>query len=194
MRSDPASTGSTVTVLPRVVFRGCNYKTEVFKAKYDLFYTVRSVVPEWFDHWDPTEEGVRTVLDSGGILPLRGYDKKGRFVMIIRQRYLDPAVMTIDQLYKTFIMLFSIAMEGNYQVSQTPFSSVCHQHYLVCYQAYCTGYVIISDQEDITIKHAMMLTPSILRKHMVVFQVWPVDYLFMLMDLPRTLTPWRTSF
>ena len=48
--------------------------------------------------------------------------------------------------------------------------------YLVCYQAYCTGYVIISDQEDITIKHAMMLTPGILRKHMVVFQVWPSRY------------------
>ena len=67
-----------------------------------------------------------------------------------------------------------------------------------CYQAYSTGYVIISDQEDITIKHAMMLTPGILRKHMVVFQVWPstVDYLFMLMivQIPRTPILWRTSY
>ena len=176
-----------LSVIPRVVYRGCNYKKEVFKAKYDLFYTVRSLIPEWFDQWDPTEAGVRTVLDSGGILPLRGYDKKGRFVMIIRQRYLDPAIMTIDQLYKTFIMLFSIAMEENYQVSWPPFTCVT-TGLLPCYhsdqQAYSTGYVIISDQEDITIKHAMMLTPGILRKHMVAFQVvlHTVDCLLMLMD------------
>jgi len=77
--------------------------------------------------------------------------------MIVRQRFLDPAIITIDQLYKTFLILFSIAMEENSQ-------------------AYSTGYVIISDQEDITLKHAMMLTPGILRKHMVVFQdAYPME-------------------
>ena len=179
------------TVILRVVYRGCNYEPELFKTKYDLFYTVRSLVPEWFDDWDPSDEGVRKVLDTGGILPLRGYDKKGRFVMLVRQRFLDPALITIDQLYKTFIMLFSIAMEENYQVSCTGNTYLVLTDYR-CYQAYCRGYVIISDQEDITLKHAMMLTPGILRKHMVVFQVWPgsLDYLFMLMDfkcLYRTL-------
>ena len=156
-------------------------------------------MPEWFDQWDPTEEGVSKVLDSGGILPLRGYDKKGRFVMIIRQRFLDPAVITVDQLYKTFIMLFSVAMEENYQVSLTAFACRISSECVPTYQAYSTGYVIISDQEDITLKHAMMLTPGILRKHMVVFQVWPStgDHLFMLMIciclLPRTLTRWRIA-
>ena len=141
----------------------------MFRAKYDLFYTVRSLTPEWFDDWDPTEQGVRNVLNTGAFLPLRGYDKKGRFVMIVRQRFLDPAVITIDQLYKTFLILFSVAMEENNQVSLT-WLALSHSP---CWQAYSTGYVIISDQEDITLKHAMMLTPSILRKHMVVFQVWP---------------------
>jgi len=142
----------------RVFYRGCNYNTEVFKAKYDLFYTVRSLLPEWFDQWDPTEEGVRKVLDSGAILPLRGYDKKGRFVMIVRQRFLDPAVITVDQLYKTFLMIFSIASEENYQ-------------------AFSTGYVIIHDTGDITLQHAMMLSPNILKKHMVVFQdAYPMDH------------------
>ena len=141
----------------------------MFRAKYDLFYTVRSLTPEWFDDWDPTEQGVRNVLNTGAFLPLRGYDKKGRFVMIVRQRFLDPAVITIDQLYKTFLILFSVAMEENNQVSPT-WVALSHNP---CWQAYSTGYVIISDQEDITLKHAMMLTPSILRKHMVVFQVWP---------------------
>ena len=38
-------------------------------------------------------------------------------------------------------------------------------------QAYCRGYVIIADEEDIGLKHAMLLTPSLLKQHMVVFQV-----------------------
>ena len=127
-------------------------------------------MPAWFADWDPNSEEVRTVLETGAILPLRGYDKQGRFVLIFRQRFADPAIITTDQLYKTFIMLFSIAMEGNHQVSRAQFVSslllsLCH-----C-QAYCRGYVIISDQEDVTIKHAMMLTPAILRQHIVVFQV-----------------------
>ena len=49
-------------------------------------------------------------------------------------------------------MLFTLAMEGNKQ-------------------AYCRGYVILSDQADITLRHAMMMTPGVLKQHMVVFQV-----------------------
>ena len=51
-----------------------------------------------------------------------------------------------------FMMLFTLAMEGNQQ-------------------AYCRGYVILSDQADITLRHAMMMTPGVLKQHMVVFQV-----------------------
>ena len=50
------------------------------------------------------------------------------------------------------MMLFTLAMEGNKQ-------------------AYCRGYVILSDQADITLRHAMMMTPGVLKQHMVVFQV-----------------------
>ena len=118
-----SSTVSTVSLLLRFFYRGCNYSTEVFRAKYDLFYTVRSLAPEWFDDWDPTDEGVRKVLETGAFLPLRGYDKKGRFVMIVRQRFLDPAVITVDELYKTFLILFSVAMEENNQVSSSLYLS-----------------------------------------------------------------------
>ena len=75
-------------------------------------------MPAWFDDWDASSESVQRILEAGAILPLRGYDKKGRFVLIIRQRFADPSIMTTEDLYKTFIMLFSIAMEQNYQVSQ----------------------------------------------------------------------------
>ena len=56
----------------RVFYRGCGYNLETFKDKYDLFYTVRSLLPEWFDDWDPQLEDVKTALDAGFMIPLRG--------------------------------------------------------------------------------------------------------------------------
>ena len=141
----------------RVFYRGCNYNFEEFTKKYDLFYTVRTLLPNWFDNWDPELEEVKTAIASGFMVPARGYDKHGRFVIIVRQKMADPAIMTVDTLYKTFLMLFTIAMEGNAQ-------------------AYCKGYVILSDQEGISLKHAMMMTPGVLKQHMVVFQdSYPMD-------------------
>ena len=58
-----------------------------------------------------------------------GYDKNGRFVMIMRQKFADPDHFSVHTIYKTLLMLFTIAMEGNRQ-------------------AYCRGYVILSDQEQ----------------------------------------------
>ena len=76
----------------RVFYRGCDYKLEVFKEKYDLFYTVRSVLPAWFADWSPRLEEVRKALEAGFILPVRGYDKRGRVVVIVRQSKADPAI------------------------------------------------------------------------------------------------------
>ena len=56
----------------RVFYRGCKYSLDVFKVKYDLAFTVRSLIPSWFDDWDPNIEDVKRVLDAGIILPLRG--------------------------------------------------------------------------------------------------------------------------
>ena len=89
---------------------------------------------------------------------MAGYDKQGRIVIFVRQRLADPDKFNIDILYKTFLILFTLAMEGNRQ-------------------AYCRGYVIVSDQDQVTIRHAMMCTsPTILKQHMVVFQdSYPMD-------------------
>ena len=130
---------------------------EVFKEKYDLFYTVRTVLPAWFDDWSPGLEDVRTALEAGFILPLRGYDKQGRMVIIVRQSKADPAILNIDTVYKTFLMVFTLIMENNKQ-------------------AYIRGYAIISDQADVGLRHAMWMTPSLIKKHMVVFQdSYPMD-------------------
>ena len=144
-------------MLCRVFYRGCDYKLEVFKEKFDLFYTVRTVLPVWFDDWSPSLDNVTRALEAGFILPVRGYDKQGRVVIIVRQSRADPAILDIDTVYKTFLMVFTLIMESNRQ-------------------AYLRGYVIISDQADVSLRHAMMMTPGLIKKHMVVFQdSYPMD-------------------
>ena len=146
-----------IMILYRVFYRGCDYKLEVFKEKYDLFYTVRSVLPAWFADWSPRLEEVRAALEAGVILPVRGYDKRGRVVIIVRQSRADPAILDVDTVYKTFLMVFTLIMEANSQ-------------------AYLRGYVIISDQADVSLRHGMMMTPGLIKKHMVVFQdSYPMD-------------------
>ena len=141
----------------RLFYRGCNYKLDITKSKLDLFYSVRANLPAWFDDWDPRLENVKRVLDAGVYLPLRGFDKDGRYVILVRQRLADPATMTIDDCYKAFLMLFAIALEGNLQT-------------------YTRGYVLISDQEGVTTSHAMMMTPGVMKKHTVVFQdAYPME-------------------
>ena len=56
----------------RVYFRGCNYNMDTFKVKFDLFYTIRGLLPEWFDNWDTDLEEVKTALNAGFIVPIRG--------------------------------------------------------------------------------------------------------------------------
>ena len=90
-------------------------------------------------------------------LPLRGYDRQGRYCILVRQARADPAIMTADQCYRAFLLIFSVALEGNLQ-------------------AYTRGYCLLSDQDGVTASHAMMLTPAIMRKHTVVFQdSYPMD-------------------
>ena len=86
-----------------------------------------------------------------------GYDKQGRVVLIVRQRMADPSLFTVDTMYKVFIMIFTLIMEGNEQ-------------------GYSRGYVILTDEEGIALRHAMLLTPTLLKKHMMVFQdSYPMD-------------------
>ena len=141
----------------RLFLRGCDYNIDTTKTKLDLFFTVRANLPAWFDDWNPQQESVKRVIDAGVYLPLRGFDKEGRYVILVRQKLADPAVMATDDCYKAFLMVFALALEGNKQ-------------------AYTRGYVMISDQEGVTTSHAMMMTPGVMKKHTVVFQdAYPME-------------------
>ena len=79
------------------------------KAKLDLHFTMRGLLPEWWGGWDPRMEELERIIHAGVFLPLRcsflllflffvlllfslliimfivrGFDSQGRYVLLIR--------------------------------------------------------------------------------------------------------------
>jgi len=137
--------------------RGCNYDVAATKEKLDKFFTVRSLVPEWFDNWNPSQSNLEEIWKAGIFLPLRGFDKHGRYVILVRTGHVVPSSMKIDDCWKAFIMMFALCLEGNIQANTK-------------------GFVLLLDEEKITASHVLMMTPTTLKKLMLVFQeAYPLD-------------------
>ena len=66
--------------------RGCKFNIEKTKKKLDanFNFAALSSTPEWYDNWDPLDPAMQEILNSGMLLPLPGYDKHGRLIILVR--------------------------------------------------------------------------------------------------------------
>jgi len=145
----------------RQFYRGCNYDLDKTKEKLDYFFCVKTNLPAWFDNWDPSQTKIRRILESGAMLPLKGFDRHGRWAMMVRSTKIDPATMEVDDLYKVSLMLLTLSLEGNLQANTR-------------------GFVLIQDQSGIGTQHIMMMTPNLMKKHVAVFQdAYPMENLIL---------------
>jgi len=85
--------------------RGCKFSLERTKEKLDNFHAVKGSLPEWFDNWDPKAPGVQDLLSSGAYLPLPGYDRKGRFVILCSYGKINPNKVRTEDLFKASSMV-----------------------------------------------------------------------------------------
>jgi len=137
--------------------RGCGHSVEKTKKGLDFYFSVKSSLPAWFSGWDPTQASIQNVLKAGVFLPLAGYDKHGRWVYLVRFGAIQPNSMKVDDLYKVALMLLDRALEDNSQAA-------------------VQGIVVIYDIGGVTTSHTLMMTPAIMKKHVVVFQdAYPMD-------------------
>ena len=87
-------------------------------------------------------------------VPLKGYDKNGRKVIILRSAVADPNKMTMADNFKTSMMLNELAMKD-------PSKD---------FQAQVCGVVIIQDAHGVTLNHMRSFSPAIGKKATTVFQ------------------------
>jgi hypothetical protein len=65
LRQSPHISACTDDQFLVAFFRGYKHRIEVVKEKLDLFYTVRSALPEFIRHRDPFEAKTRDIIKLG---------------------------------------------------------------------------------------------------------------------------------
>jgi len=129
--------------------RGCKFSLERTKEKLDFHFTVRGNLPSWFDGWDPRFPEIKHIIKAGIYIPLPGYDRHGRKVIVMRGGLSDPDTMKKDDEFKTSTMVMESAMNGDHQA-------------VIC------GVVLIQDLDNMTLAHA--ISPAMAKKAMTVWQ------------------------
>ncbi|XP_066978641.1 retinol-binding protein pinta-like isoform X5 [Macrobrachium rosenbergii] len=131
--------------------RGCKFSLEKTKQKIDMFYTCKSMCPEWYTNRDPQDKRLRAILEMGEVLPLPGYDPKGRKIVLVRSGAHDPKEYMIDEVFKATCFISDIMFEEDEQAG-------------------ITGIVNILDMEGVTPAHMMQMTPPLVKKTMTIWQ------------------------
>jgi len=131
--------------------RGCKFSLERTKEKIDLYNACRANVPHWFGHWDVLSPLFQKFLGWGNYLPLPGYDKHGRQVILMRTGRIDPSQTNLEEIMTTSLSFFEFVCEGNTQ-------------------AQVKGLVVLNDVGEATTQHALMMNPVIAKKGMTIWQ------------------------
>ena len=131
--------------------RCCKFSLERTKEKLDFHFSVRGNLPSWFDDWDPRRPEIRHIIRAGVVIPLPGYDRHGRKVVVMRGGKSDPNTMKKDDEFKASTMMMELAMAGDTQ-------------------AVIRGIVLLQDLSGMTASHAVSMTPAIAKRAMTVWQ------------------------
>ncbi|KAK8375017.1 hypothetical protein O3P69_017775 [Scylla paramamosain] len=131
--------------------RGCKFSLERTKEKLDMFYTCKTLCPEWYKNRDPQDKKMRAILELGVAFPLPGFDHQGRRVMLTRPGVFDPSTTNMDELSKAMMMLVDVWMEEDEA-------------------SIVTGVVMVEDFNDFSISHLTSLSPVTIKKMMTLFQ------------------------
>jgi len=135
----------TDEMLLKTFLRGCKYSIERTKEKLDFFFSCRGNLPEWFSGWDPVSPGINACLTAGTIVPLQGYDREGRYTVLVRPGLIPPAKLPLNDLIKTQLMMMEFAMRDNVQAA-------------------VKGLVIIQDMSAMTAAHVTQITIPLMKK------------------------------
>ncbi|XP_069978324.1 alpha-tocopherol transfer protein-like isoform X2 [Penaeus vannamei] len=131
--------------------RGCKFSLEKTKEKLDMFYTCKSLCPEWYTNRDPQDKKMREILEMGTVLPLPRKSDLDPFYLIARPGHRDPTSTTVDDLSKVIQLSLQIIQEEDEPLS-------------------ITGTVLIIDVGGLTFQHAAQMTPPFVKKALTILQ------------------------
>lgn len=86
--------------------RGCKFSLEKAKNKIELFYTARTLTPEFFANRDVNDKKLQEIIDHGFILPLPTDETKAEpRIVLTRLGHYDPAKHSfLDVMKVSYLM------------------------------------------------------------------------------------------
>ncbi|XP_047477055.1 alpha-tocopherol transfer protein-like isoform X2 [Penaeus chinensis] len=131
--------------------RGCKFSLERTKEKLDMFYTCKSLCPEWYTNRDPQDKKIREILELGLFLPLRGLSVRGARVVLSRPALRDPSKTDMNDAAKAILFMLDLLLEEDETVV-------------------ITGVEVIMDASTMTFQHAAQMNPSLIKKASTIMQ------------------------
>ncbi|CRK86617.1 CLUMA_CG000454, isoform A [Clunio marinus] len=126
--------------------RGCKYSLEKAKQKFDLYYTIRTFMPEVTMNRDPLDERLQTIIRLGIGLPLPFTEKPDSpRLILIRPGAYDASQFSLPEVFKISNMIQDILMreDDNYMIA---------------------GQIGILDCSGVTMAHFMQFNPTFIKK------------------------------
>lgn len=126
--------------------RGCKYSLERAKQKFDMFYTLRTHVPEMMEGRDPHDEKIAAIIKLGVGLPLPLTESPSSpRLMLIRPGAYDAHKFTIQEVMKVSTIVNDILMieDDNFTIA---------------------GQIGVIDLANVTLAHFMQMQPSFVKK------------------------------
>lgn len=134
--------------------RTTKFDLEKAKNKIEKYYTIRKERVEWFQNRDPFLPEMQELLDIGVFLPLRLKDTQNRQVVIIRTAAHSPKYHSQDNVFKLDKMVLDLLLHLDETIS-------------------VYGIVAIFDMKDVTLGHALQLTPSLIKRTVESWENYP---------------------
>lgn len=131
--------------------RGCKFSLEKTKQKLDMFYTCKTLCPEWYTNRDPQDKKMRAILEMGMVVPVPIVKEGQRQVIIGRPGHRDPKCTTADDLVKCIFTTMELIMEEDESVI-------------------IRGIDLVIDAGELTFQHTMQMTPAMMKKFSVQIQ------------------------
>ncbi|KAF5287384.1 hypothetical protein FQA39_LY15922 [Lamprigera yunnana] len=92
--------------------RGCKYSLQKVKEKIDFYFTIRTLVPEFFHSRDPLAPEIQAIINAGCYLPLPKPDSKhGARIILANSSGFNPDTMSFINLCVVFYMIMDILLK-----------------------------------------------------------------------------------
>lgn len=134
--------------------RATKFDVEKAKRKLLKYYQIRTDRVEWFQNRDPFLPEMQQLLEIGVFLPLRRKDRYNRQVVIIRTAAHNPKYHTQDNVFKLDKMILDLLLHLDESIS-------------------VYGIVAIFDMKNVTLGHALQLTPSLIKRTVESWENYP---------------------